>query len=58
MGSQKRQESRQRLNLQDTALVVIANISEERGFIQNFMHPKAINTEVFVAFINYIADKF
>jgi len=31
---------------------VIAAISEEHGLIDYIMHPKAINTEVFVAFIN------
>jgi hypothetical protein len=31
---------------------VIAAISEEHGLIDYIVHPKAINTEVFVAFIN------
>ena len=35
-----------------TTLAVIAAISEEHGLIDYFVHPKAINTEVFVAFIN------
>ena len=34
-----------------------AAISEEHGFIDYIVHPKAINPEVFVAFINLIADK-
>ena len=38
-------------------LAVIAAISEEHGLIDYIVHPKAINTEVFVAFINQIAEK-
>jgi transposase len=41
-------------NLRVTTLAVIAAISEEHGLI---VHPKAINTEVFVAFICQIAEK-
>jgi hypothetical protein len=39
-------------NLKVTTLAVIAAISEEHGLIDYVVHPKAINTEVFVAFIN------
>ncbi len=39
-------------NLRITTLAVIAAISEEHGLIEYVVHPKAINTEVFVAFIN------
>ena len=44
-------------NLKVTTLAVIAAISEEHGLIDYIVHPKAINTEVFVSFINHIADK-
>jgi hypothetical protein len=44
-------------NLRVTTLAVIAAISEEYGLIDYVVHPKAINTVVFVAFINQIADK-
>ena len=43
--------------LKVTTLAVIAAISEEHGLIDYVVHPKAINTEIFVAFINQIADK-
>jgi hypothetical protein len=36
---------------------VIAAISEEHGLIDNIVHQKAINSEVFFAFINQIAEK-
>jgi transposase len=36
---------------------VIAAISEGHGLIDYIVNPKAINSEVFVAFINQIADK-
>jgi hypothetical protein len=36
---------------------VIAAISEEHGLIDYLVHLKAINSEVFAAFINQIADK-
>jgi hypothetical protein len=36
---------------------VIAAFSEEHGLIDYVVHPKAINLEVFVAFINKNADK-
>jgi hypothetical protein len=39
-------------NLRVTTLAVIATISEELGLIDYIVHPKAINLEVFVAFIN------
>jgi hypothetical protein len=38
-------------------LAVIAAISEEHSLIDYIVHPKAINTEIFVAFINQIAEK-
>jgi hypothetical protein len=44
-------------NLRVTTLAVIAAISEEHGLIDYIVHPKAINSELFVAFINEIADK-
>jgi transposase len=44
-------------NLRVTTLAVIAEISEEHGLIDYIVHPKAINSEVFVAFINQIAEK-
>jgi transposase len=43
--------------LRVTTLAVIAAISEEHGLIDYVVHPKAINTEVFVAFISQIAEK-
>ena len=54
--------NRERIRINDsefkvTTLAVIAAISEEHGLIDYIVHPKAINTEVFVAFINQIADK-
>ena len=44
-------------NLKVNTLAVIAAISEEQGLIDYVVHPRAINTEVFVAFINQIAEK-
>jgi transposase len=44
-------------NLRVTILAVIAAISEEHDLIDYVVHPKAINSEVFVAFINQIAEK-
>jgi transposase len=44
-------------NLRVTTLAVIAAISEEHGLIDYIVHPKDINSEVFVAFINQIAEK-
>ncbi len=44
-------------NLRVTTLAVIAAISEEHGLIDYVVHPRAINTEVFVAFISQIAEK-
>ena len=38
--------------LKVTTLAMIAAISEEHGVIYYIVHPKAINTELFVAFIN------
>ena len=54
--------NRERIRINDsefkvTTLAVIAAISEEHGLIDYIVHPKAINTEVFVAFINQIAEK-
>ena len=54
--------NRERIRINDsdlkvTTLAVIAAISEEHGLIDYIVHPKAINTEVFVSFINQIADK-
>jgi hypothetical protein len=45
-------------NIKNTNLAVIASISKEYGLIDYIVHPKAINSEVFVALINLIADKF
>ncbi len=44
-------------NLRVTTLTVVAAISEEHGLIDYVVHPKAINTELIVAFINQIAEK-
>jgi hypothetical protein len=44
-------------NLMVTNLAVNAAISEEHSLIDYIVHPKAINSEVFVAFINQIAEK-
>jgi hypothetical protein len=44
-------------NLTVTTLAVIAAISEEHGLIDYIVHPKVINSEVFVAFINLIAEE-
>ena len=49
--------NRERIRINDsefkvTTLAVIGAICEEHGFIEYIVHPKAINTEVFVAFIN------
>jgi len=44
-------------NLRVKTLAVIAAISEEHGLIDYVVHPKAINTEVFVSFISQIAEK-
>jgi hypothetical protein len=53
MGAQQRQNSHHRFKfLRVTTLAVIAAISEEHGLIDYIVHPKAINSEVFVAFIN------
>ena len=53
--------NRERIRINDselkvTTLAVIAAISEEHGLIDYIVHPKAINTEVFVSFINQIAE--
>jgi hypothetical protein len=44
-------------NLRVATLAVIASISEEHSQMDYLVHPKAINTEVFVAFFNQIAEK-
>ena len=49
---------RERIRINDselkvTTLAVIAAISEGHGLTDYIVHPKAINTEVIVAFINY-----
>jgi transposase len=44
-------------NLRVTTLAVIAAISEGHGLIDYIVHPKAINSKVFVVFINQIAEK-
>jgi hypothetical protein len=44
-------------NLSTPTLSVIAAISEGHGLIDYIVHPKAINSEVYVAFINQIAEK-
>ena len=44
-------------DLKFTTMAVIADISEETGLIDYYIHPKAINTEVFLAFINQISEK-
>ena len=49
--------NRERIRVDDsklkvTTLAVIAAISEEDGLIDYVVHPKAINTEVFVAIIS------
>ena len=54
--------NRERIRINDselkvTTLAVIAAISEEHGLIDYIVHPKSINTEVFVVFINQIAEK-
>ena len=54
--------NRYRIRVNDSKLTVntlaaIAAISEEHGLIDYVVHPKAINTEVFVAFISQIAEK-
>jgi hypothetical protein len=44
-------------NLRVTTLAVIAAISEEHGLIDYIVHPKAINSQLIVAFINQISEK-
>ena len=41
--------------MQTTA--VIAAISEDGGLINYLVHPRAINTEVFLAFVKQVAQK-
>jgi hypothetical protein len=54
--------NRERIRINDselkvTTLAVTVAISEEIGLIDYIVHPKAIITEVFVAFIYQIAEK-
>ena len=54
--------NRERIRINDsdlkvTTLALIAAISEETGLIDYYIHPKAINTEVFLAFISQISEK-
>ena len=54
--------NRERIRINDsdlkvTTLAVIAAISEETGLIDLYIHAKAINTEVFLAFISQISEK-
>lgn len=44
-------------DLKVTTLAVIAAISEEGGLIDYLVHSRAINTEVFLAFVNKISTK-
>jgi hypothetical protein len=60
--SKGRAHNRDRIRINDstlrvTTLAVISEIIEEHGLINYIVHLKAINLEVFVAFINQIADK-
>ncbi|MFM7728253.1 MAG: transposase, partial [Flavobacteriales bacterium] len=38
-------------------MAVIAAISEDDGLIDYLVHPRAINTEVFLAFVKQVAQK-
>ena len=54
--------NRERIRVNDsdvkvTTLAVIPAISEEGGLIDYLVHPRAINTEVFLAFVNQISTK-
>ena len=54
--------NRERIRINDsdlkvTTLAMIAAISEKTGLIDYYIHPKAINTEVFLAFISQISEK-
>jgi len=44
-------------NLKIKTLALIAAISEDGGLVDFALHPKAINTESFVAFINQLSSK-
>jgi hypothetical protein len=44
-------------DLKVQTLALIAAISEDGGLIDFAIHPRAINTEVFVAFVRQIAEK-
>jgi DDE superfamily endonuclease len=45
-------------DLRVQTLALIAAISEDGGLIDFAIHPRAINTEVFVAFVRQLAEKF
>ena len=54
--------NRERIRVNDsdmkvTTLAVIAAISEDGGLIDYLVHPRAINTEVFLAFVNQLSTK-
>jgi len=54
--------NRERIRVSDsdmkvTNLAVIADIREDGGLIDYLVHPRAINTEVFLAFVNQISTK-
>ena len=38
-------------------MALVAAISEDGGLIDYWLHPRAINTEVFVAFIQQLSEK-
>jgi hypothetical protein len=44
-------------DLRVTTLALIAAISEDGGLIDYVIHPKSINTEVFIAFIKQLSQK-
>jgi hypothetical protein len=46
-----------RINDSNLRVTTLATISEEDGLIDYIVHPKAINSDVFIAFINQIAEK-
>jgi len=54
--------NRDRIKINDSdlkvqTLAVIAAISEDGGLIDYMIHPKAINSEIFVAFIQQLSQK-
>ena len=53
---------RERIKVDDSrvkvqTLALIAAISEDGGLIDYWVHPRAINTEVFVAFVQHLSEK-